>query len=303
MASFRELHFAQRLGVARAWCRKMRLFITGGNGFIGSEVCRQAKEAGHDLYVLQRPHRLDSIPWQAISEFQPEVAIHCAWIATPGVYLDSPENVVLKDQSISLFQGLADAGLRHFVGCGTCAEYAPSVSALEEDKSAIAPLSIYAKAKHGLHCDLRKAASKSSTTLTWARIFFPYGPSEHPDRLVSSLFRAFQAGGRERLRSPSAVRDYIHVHDVASGLLACALSHADGCCNIGTGEGVSLDRLESEVARLCGRTDLAVETIRTERERTADCFVASTRKLRELGWRPRFKLSEGLTDYQCSISA
>jgi nucleoside-diphosphate-sugar epimerase len=281
----------------------MRLLVTGGTGFIGSEVCRQAKDAGHDLYVLQRPHRLDSIPWQAISEFQPEVAIHCAWIATPGVYLDSPENVVLKDQSMSLFQGLADAGLRHFVGCGTCAEYAPSVSALEEDKSAIAPLSIYAKAKHGLHGNLREAASKLSTTLTWARIFFPYGPSEHPDRLVSALFRSFQAGGRERLRSPSAVRDYIHVHDVASGLLACAHSQADGCYNIGTGEGVSLGCLESEVAWLCGRTDPAVETTRTERERTTDCFVASVRKLGELGWKPSYQLCEGLATYPHSTSS
>ena len=280
----------------------MRIFVTGSSGFIGSEVCRQAEAAGHNTLRLESHHRLDALPFESLASFKPEVAVHCAWITKPGVYTESPENAVLRRQSLELFRALSLHGLRHFVGCGSCAEYAPSPFALEEDSSVTAPSSPYARAKHALHSDLRKATFESSVTLSWARIFFPYGPGEHPDRLVSALFRAFQAGRREHLRCPSAVRDYVHVQDVASGLLACALSHADGCYNIGTGQGVSLGQLEAEVARVCGRSDLVAGTACDSPGRTEDCFVASTGKLLGLGWMPRIRLSDGLAGYPHNIS-
>lgn len=281
----------------------MRIFVTGASGFIGSELCRQAENAGHEVLRLATPHRLDALPFALLASFKPEVAVHCAWLTTPGVYTESPENALLRQQSLEMFRALSANGIRHFVGCGTCAEYAPSKLDLEEDKSATAPVSHYARAKHALHTDLRNAASASSVTLSWARIFFPYGPGEHPDRLVSALFRAFQTGRREHLRTPHAVRDYIHVQDVASGLLACALSHADGCYNIGTGEGVSLGRLEAEVARISGRSDVVGEPACAAPGRTEDYFVASTVKLRALGWAPRIKLAEGLAGYRLQVSA
>jgi len=275
----------------------MRIFVTGSSGFIGSELCKQSAAAGHQVLRLETPSRLDDLPLDLIASFKPEVAVHCAWIATPGVYTDSPENGVLRRQSLELFRVLSLHGIRHFVGCGTCAEYAPSPIALDEDCSDTAPSSPYAKAKHELHGDLGRAASELSVRLTWARIFFPYGPGEHPDRLVSALFRAFQAGKREHLRSPRAVRDYIHVEDVASALLKLATGSADGCYNIGTGEGVSLGQLEHEVARLCNRTDLAPASPVSEAGSAEDCFVASTRKLRALGWSPRYRPPEGLATY------
>jgi nucleoside-diphosphate-sugar epimerase len=281
----------------------MRLFVTGASGFIGSELCKQAEAARHQVLRLEKPSRLNDPPVDLIASFKPEVAVHCAWIATPGVYIDSPENEVFRSQSLELFRVLSLHGLRHFVGCGTCAEYAPSRFALDEDTSVTAPSSIYAKAKHALHADLRKAASGSTVTLTWARIFFPYGPEEHPDRLVSTLFRALQAGEREHLRFPAAVRDYIHVQDVAAALLTCAISHADGCYNIGMGSGISLGKLEAEVARLCGWPDLPAAETCPEARRTEDCFVASVRKLQGLGWKPRYRLSDGLATYRRSTSS
>ena len=269
----------------------MRIFVTGSSGFIGSELCRQAETAGHEILRLESPHRFDALPLELLDSFKPEVAVHCAWVTTPGVYTESPENAMLRQQSLEMFRALSANGIQHFVGCGTCAEYAPSKLDLEEDASATSPSSPYARAKHSLHSDLRKAASESSVS-----------PGEHPGRLVSTLFRAFQMGGHEHLRSPSAVRDYIHVQDVASGLLACALSHADGCYNIGTGEGVSLCRLEAEVARLCGQPDLAAKPACAVPERSEDCFVASTGKLRGLGWTPRIKLADGLAGYRHNAS-
>lgn len=275
----------------------MRIFVTGASGFIGSEFCRQAASVGHDVLPLQKPHRLNNLPYNAIKSFSPEAVVHCAWVATPGVYKDSPENFVLQKQSTDLFQWLSNIGVRHFVGCGTCAEYAASTSPLDENCSALGPASPYARAKHALHADLERMASESSVALSWARIFYPYGPSEHPDRLISSLLRGYMSGNEIKIRAPDAVRDYVHVADVASALLALVQKQAQGTFNIGTGCGVSLKCLESMMATLVAGKSLHGDAEPPAGEYFGDQVVASTVKLRSLGWRPRYDLKAGLVTY------
>jgi len=278
----------------------MRLFVTGAAGFIGSEVCRQAQAAGYQVLPLFRPHRLGSPPWEEIEAFKPDVAIHCAWIATPGIYVDSPENLLLKEQSIELFRGLSRVGVRHFVGCGTCAEYAPSEADLTEDTSLVGPASPYAQAKHELHLALQRISTECGTGLSWMRIFYPYGPAEHPNRLISSMLRGFKIGERVEIRSPQAIRDYVHVSDVASALLHCALRRASGCFNVGTGEGVLLGKLESMVATLAGRPLQDDSTTRVGDSTESVRVVALTDKLTSLGWKPLCDLRRGLQTYAIS---
>ena len=280
----------------------MRIFVTGASGFIGSEFCRQARAVGHELLPLQRPHCLDNLPHEAIKLFSPETVVHCAWIATPGVYLDSPENFVLQKQSSDLFQWLLSIGVRCFIGCGTCAEYAESTAPLDEDRSALGPASPYARAKHALHKELEKLAGNYSVALAWARIFYPYGPSEHPDRLISSLLRGYKTGNRYSVRSPDAVRDYVHVEDVASALLALVGTQASGSFNIGTGVGVALGALDSMVASLVANKHLADPEDGVSKNCLRDQVVASVDKLRSLGWKPSYKLSSGLSSYLSDIS-
>ncbi|NCW26717.1 MAG: NAD(P)-dependent oxidoreductase [Verrucomicrobia bacterium] len=279
----------------------MRIFVTGASGFIGSEFCRQATSVGHDVLPLQRPYRLNNLPYDVIISFSPDVVVHCAWIAIPGVYTDSPENFVLQKQSVELFQWLSNIGVKHFVGCGSCAEYAPSTALLDEDHSALDPASPYARAKHALRTDLEKMAKESSLAVSWARIFYPYGPSEHPDRLISRMLRGYETGDRIVLRTPDAVRDYIHVVDVASALLVLVQKQAAGIFNIGTGVGVPLAVLQDEVAKLSCKTDPPVSAPRSDSRVVKDAIVASTRKLRALGWGSRYQLSEGLVTYLRSI--
>ena len=53
----------------------MRIFVTGSSGFIGSELCRQAETAGHEILRLESPHRLDALPLELLDSFKPEVAV------------------------------------------------------------------------------------------------------------------------------------------------------------------------------------------------------------------------------------
>ena len=88
----------------------MRILVTGATGFIGSAFARLALSHGHEIGGMMLPSEsppahvpasdklvwlkgtLAEPPWSQIEKLQPEVCVHFAWIATPGVYLESPEN-------------------------------------------------------------------------------------------------------------------------------------------------------------------------------------------------------------------
>ncbi len=129
----------------------MKILVTGANGFIGSAFCRLALTRGHHIAGIIQPARslpaeipaekmnwlrgtLAEPPWKEIERFQPDVCVHLAWIATPGVYLESPENERYLQWSLALVHGLCSLGVNHIVGAGTCIEYQVSEAPLSETR-------------------------------------------------------------------------------------------------------------------------------------------------------------------------
>jgi len=285
----------------------MRLLVTGGSGFLGGAVVRHALEAGHDVAILTRqaisnshplgPRQilgdLASPPWEAIAGFCPEAVVHAAWIATPGVYLESPANADWLRWSRAFARRLPEFGVRHLTVLGTCIEYAVTGKPLDEVETPLAPVSPYARAKAELHTALTADLAGTGTTLAWARIFYPYGPHEHPARLASSLLARVLSGQPITLKTPDSTKDYIHEDDVASALLAVVEAGFQGPINIGTGEGVTVGSLAGTLASLAGRPDLVVLPADAPRD-PFDHIVADASRLHALGWRPNVPLLDGL---------
>jgi len=273
----------------------MRIFLTGQDGFIGSEILRQAREAGHEVMGLEKPFRMANPPWEEIAAFAPDICIHSAWIATPGEYTDSPLNALHRSWSVDLIKGLANSGISHFVVLGTCAEYAPSDSPLKEE-APLDPVSPYAREKRALHEDLTRMEKEMGFTYSWARIFYPYGFDEHPQRLISSLIRGWQSDNPMQLNNPESIRDYIHVRDVAAALLVIAEHRVAGAVNVGTGLGVRLGELSQLI---CKRTGISYTTSPspTESNVMKDIVVADAGKLRSLGWEPRYDIESGIESF------
>jgi nucleoside-diphosphate-sugar epimerase len=272
----------------------MRIFLTGQDGFIGREILRQAREAGHEVMGLEKPFRMANPPWKEIEAFAPEVCIHCAWIATPGIYLESPENVRHREWTLAMIRRLAVIGTRRFVVAGTCAEYGPSDHPLRETEEP-GSSTLYGREKSFLRLQLEEEALRSGFDLIWTRIFYPYGPGEHPDRLISFLIRNAISGKESPLKQPAALRDYIHVQDIARAFLLLAEKAGPGIFNIGTGEGVGLSALRSLIESSFGTGqgypwDIDSSVVR-------DAVVADVSRISELGWKPRFAIKEGLSTY------
>jgi nucleoside-diphosphate-sugar epimerase len=290
----------------------MKILITGGTGFIGSAFTRLALKRGHQVAGLTQPGRgipatlpahpqlqwlrgtLDEAPWKEIAKYQADVCIHGAWITTPGTYLESPENYRFLESSQTFLQRILDTGTSHIFGLGTCIEYQITNQPLSETGTPAAPATTYSKCKDALRQWLEAEARKRGFTGTWGRVFYPYGPGEHPARLCSALIARLSAGETLRLKTPQSIKDYIFIEDLAEALLTVVDQRPAGIINLGTGTGVSVREIADQLGELLGRPELVQEQIPPE----LDAFpfvVADAGRLKSLGWQSRTNLRQGLS--------
>ena len=287
----------------------MNIFVTGATGFIGAAFCRLAQQHGHRVAGLIRPGkpppresgetmiwlegRLDQIPQAALEQFQPEVCVHAAWISKPGEYLESPLNDQHLYWSEALVQRLFGLGLKHFVGVGTCLEYAPGQSALREDVSPTAATTAYARCKNAFRQSLFASATRAGVSACWGRVFYPYGPGEHPARLCTSLVHKFRLGEKLILKTPRSTKDYIYVADLAAAMVTTVACGVKGVINWGTGHGTSVRQIADTVAGMMDCPEL-VEEISPAPPDPLGYVVADAARLRSLGWQPQVDLPTGI---------
>jgi nucleoside-diphosphate-sugar epimerase len=284
----------------------MRILVSGASGFIGRAFCQEACRRGHRILALSRDSSalcqalpdvevaqgsLADTPWDVVSRFAPEAALHLAWIAEPGVYLNSPDNEIWLQQSKDWFQRLIELGVNYVVGTGTCIEYAPSAQPLHEDDTPLGPQFPYSKAKAALFEWMRGLADVDRA---WFRIFYPYGSGEHPNRYTSVMVRQLRAGSPLAINTPNSVRDYIEVRDVASGLCIALEARVTGALNIGTGTGVTISHIARSISRLLGADERLVQEKNPPTIDPVPSLIANAAKLRQTGWRPEVGLEEGL---------
>lgn len=284
-----------------------RVLVTGGSGFIGRSLVPQLLAAGHEVHVIGRSpvagaihHGADLLApgaAEAVRAIGAMHLIHCAWYAIPGRYWTAPENLDWVAASLAIARGFAEGGGKRLIGIGSCAEYRWGDDPLDEARTPIAPSTLYGTAKGSLGMLLTSAAPALGLSVAWARLFFPYGPSERSERLLGTLLHALASGGRASFGTGLQSRDFIHVDDAASALVALLGSEVAGAINVGTGEATEVRRfvgIAADAARMTERVDLgALEPGMDE----APVVRASIERLTtELGWRPRFTIETGIQD-------
>ena len=297
----------------------MKILLTGPTGFIGSAFLEIALARGHEIAALVRPEKLAvaglrsdarltwlpgtlvDAPWDNLKRFQPELCLHSAWLTTPGVYLESPENQRFLEWSLDFLRRVGATGTRHIIVLGTCLEYQSSRHPLAEEQTPVAPGSPYALCKNALRIALESEAAARGFGLGWGRVFYPYGPGEHPLRLCSSLLQSLRRGEKIVLRTPGSIKDYIYIDDLAAGLLTVAENRFCGAINLGTGVGVSVREVAETLARLLGKSGV-VEPAEAAATPAENPVVAEVAKLRGLGWRPQHTLAAGLEKMLAAVN-
>ena len=289
---------------------KGRILVTGATGCVGHFALPRLVENGWEIRAVRsrRPAaEVAGVSWvqgnlldpadvrRVVAEARATHLLHLAWDIAPGKWAASSENLNWVRASLDLITAFRDAGGVRVVSAGSCLEYDWNYGYCSEDRTPLTARTLYGTCKHALQLLTSAMSSTGGFTSAWGRIFFLYGPFEHPDRLVASVIRSLLAGAPARTSHGRQVRDYLYSADVAEAFVTLLESHVSGPINIASGEPVQLCEIVERIGDLIGRPELiqlgAIPAAPTD----TPLVVADTTKMTAaLGWKPSWDLTRGL---------
>ncbi|TLP76855.1 UDP-glucose 4-epimerase GalE [Nesterenkonia sphaerica] len=307
----------------------MKLLVTGGAGYIGAVVTQQLQRKGHCVEVLdnlstghadvQLPgavwHEGDISDAGQVLDPSFDGVVHLAAKSLVGESVEHPErywhgNIV---SSLRLIDAMRDAGVPRMVFSSTaavCGE--PGVDKITEDVPPC-PTNPYGASKLAIDHMLTAEAQAHGLAAVSLRYFNVAGASgalrERHDpetHLIPNLLRVALGESSEAkifgtdypTRDGTAIRDYIHVVDLADAhvrALHTAASGQHAVYNLGTGTGTSVREILDTVREVTGCNIPVVEAPRRAGD-PAVLVASGDRAALELGWFPERDIRQMVSD-------
>lgn len=251
------------------------VLLTGATGFVGMKILKSLTTPGVRVIPVVRSNKekfipalgnierivsspdifQESVDWWRMQCKDVDTVIHAAWYAEPGKYLMSEKNMDCLVGSLNLARGAVAAGVKRWVGLGTCFEYDVSVGELSIDVP-LKPLTPYAGTKAALYFGLEHWLQEHAVDFVWCRLFNLYGEGEDPRRLVPYLRSQLENGEFAELTSGNQKRDFMDVAKAGNEIATLALSDTAGAVNICSGIPITVREFAEQIAAEYGRLDL-----------------------------------------------
>ena len=261
-----------------------RILITGSQGFVGRQVVRSLLELKKEMTLVVRDKSvLDDYPselvelivspdlfaetseWWFFTCNGIDTIIHCAWNMQQDSRNSIEANAKCFHGTLNLAKGAVKAGVRRFVGIGTCAEY-DADSGVVDVTSRLQPITVYGGAKLATFGMLFSYFFQKNVEFAWARLFYLYGENDKPDRLIPYIRRQIATGQPCRLGKGSKIRDYLDVSVAGKMIVTLALGRKCGAFNICSGKGRTLRNIAETIANEFSRKDLLRFDVKNESE-------------------------------------
>jgi UDP-glucose 4-epimerase len=302
----------------------MRTLVTGGAGFIGSNVVDALLARGDEVVVLDdlstgRESNLEGARAkgaelvradirdsdrvaQIVGEAAPEAIFHLAAQIDVRKSVDDPgwDASINVEGTANVLEAGRKAGVARFVNTSTGGAIYGDVDTIPSPESTPpAPMAGYGTSKFCAeqYCNLyARLHGLSTVTLRYGNV---YGPRQDPlgEAGVIAIFCGkLMDGGRPRIYGDGRqTRDYVFVGDVVAANLAAADNRdVGGAVNVGTGQETSVLELVAILQEEGGRDDFEPEFADARLGEIERSCLDVTRARIELGWEARTSLNDGM---------
>jgi UDP-glucose 4-epimerase len=306
----------------------MKVFVTGGAGYIGSICAEELLNAGHEVtvydnlseghraavdsranFTLGDPERENDI-LNAVKAARPDAIMHFAASALVPESMANPQkyfhnNVV---NGLKLADAAVECGVKKFVFSSTCATYGPPERLPMSEDLPQRPINPYGESKLMFEKILGWYHRIHGLEFIAFRYFNAAGASEKlgehhrtethliPNVLKVALGQAAHCeiyGTDYPTPDGTCIRDYIHIIDLAQAHILGLTPGKSGFYNLGNGDGYSVRQVIDTCSKVTGKKIPAIEKPR--RPGDPPKLVASASKaMDELNWKPRFPKLEDI---------
>lgn len=296
----------------------MRVFITGGTGFVGSRVVKELQNEENALLLLSRQPKdvLSKMPnvdmvqgdladidrWKdKVAQFDPQVAIHLAWEDIPNY--DVKTSVRNLKHGLNLLAMLAESGCQSVICSGSCWEYGQQSGELSEE-TAVKPHNAFSAAKNALHWLGREVAREHDMHFIWTRLFYVYGPGQRETSLIPYIISCVKNGKKPEIKIPGNRNDFVYVEDVARAIAAIVKKpQQDGVYNIGSGYSTSVHGIIKLIYNILDYP-CEIGVLNNKNTDVAVDFWADISKIkREIGWKPQIEPEAGIQKVLAQLSS
>jgi ADP-L-glycero-D-manno-heptose 6-epimerase len=304
------------------------IVVTGGAGFIGSNIVKGLNEAGEeDILVVdnlsnaEKHLNLNSLSiadyidkdefLQKLNKFKNVSAIFHQGACSSTTEQDGK---YMMSNNYEYSKNLLNYSLENsidFLYASSASVYGNGDAGFVEKREAEYPLNVYGFSKFAFDNYVRRVLPQVKSQVLGLRYFNVYGPQEnHKGRMASVAFHLFhqlQETGKMKLFEGSGHfrRDFIHVADTVKINLHFYESKTSGIFNAGTGKARSFEDIASTLQSLHGSGEIeSIPFPEDLRGKYQEFTEAGLDKLRAAGYSKEFmSLEEGVQQYSEQLSA
>jgi len=295
----------------------MKILVTGGAGFIGSNVVDAYIEKGYEVVVVDdlssgekenlnkkaKFYRLDICDSAVEEVFKKEsidiVNHHAAQVDVRKSIADPAFDARINiEGSLNILESCRKYKIQKIIFAssggviyGECGSLPPN------EDSPVSPLSPYGVSKYAVECYLSTYAKIYSLKYTALRYGNVYGPRQDPhgEAGVVAIFSGKMLNNEETniFGDGEQLRDYVYVGDVVKANILCLESGDNEIFNIGTGTSTSVNRLFSEMKELAHYSKEAMYKPPRAGELIRSSLDAG-KAAKKLGWKAEVSFKQGL---------
>ena len=285
----------------------MRIFVTGGAGFIGTHLCKKLTSL-HKVTVYDNFSNSNKESFPAMENVtlivgdildnsklfdsmkNHDVVIHLAAKTDVIDSIHNPDDTF--QTNVQGTQNVLDScksnAISKIIVTSSAAVYQNSGNSVNEE-STTKPLSPYGQSK----LDMEKITIQSKIDYTILRLFNVYGGGHTSVVITNFKKNILENKPLIIFGDGKAIRDFIHIDDVVDGIIL-SMTSTSGIYNIASGNGTSIGDLAKLFMQLSGKNSEIIH--KSARDGEIIYSVANiTKSQKELGFYPKMSLDGGLS--------